>query len=257
MYALITGASSGIGKEFARLLARKKMDLILVARRLDRLETLKEELETKYHITVILKQCDLSEEANCQKLFEDCKPYPIGVLINNAGFGKTGRFDRIPLEDELSMIQTNVIALHVLTKLFASHMNKGYILNVSSIAGHVPVPIMATYGATKAYVLSLTQSVNYEMRKLNKPIYLSALCPGPVDTEFNQVAGADFNLSSITPKQCAAEGLRGLFQKKPVIFPAKSTNILSKLSKFTPMKALLPIEYEIQTRKLDKDQYDL
>ena len=250
MYALITGASSGIGIEFATLLAKNKYDLIIVARRTKRLMELKERLETTYHVNVIAKTADLSDRTSCVELFEEYKLYPVQILINNAGFGKTGRFDAIPLDEELCMIDTNITALHILTKLFARHMEKGYILNVSSIAGHMPIPMMATYGATKAYVLSISQSVNYEMRKCKKTVYISALCPGPVTTEFNQVAGASHDLHAISARECAIAGLKGLFKKRPVIYPCGETKLMSILNKFAPMKAVLPIEYIIQSKKM-------
>lgn len=254
MYALITGASSGIGREMAKILAFKGYHLILVARRMDRLKQLQKEIEGDYPISVIPLPYDLSKKENCIALFEECKQYPISVVINNAGFGKTGRFVTIPLEEELDMIATNVTALHILTKLFATHMKRGYILNVSSIAGHTPTPVMATYGATKAYVLSLTESINYEMKRFNKPVHISALCPGPVTTEFNQVSGADFACRSITAKQCATLGLKGMFAKKSVIFPSVETKLLAWGAKLSPMKLILPIEYIIQTKKLEKDK---
>jgi len=249
MYALITGASSGIGYEIAKLLAQKNYDLILIARRNMRLEKIKIEFEEKYHINVIIKQCDISKEDNCYQLFQEVKNYPIRVLINNAGFGKVGNFNEIPLEDEISMIQTNIIALHILTKLFIQEKKEGYILNVSSIAGIQPGPMMATYGATKSYVLNFSLAVNYELKKNNKNIHITTLCPGPVNTEFNKVAHADFNLRSISSKQCAREAINGLFQKKQIVIPGNDIKLLRILSKITPLKLILPIEYWIQTKK--------
>lgn len=252
MYALITGASSGIGKELAKLLAKRKYNLIIVARRVDRLEKLKRELEKKYKIKVVVKESDLSKPNNCYSLYEEMKIYPVEVLINNAGFGKIGKFQDIPLDAELEMIQTNITALHILTKLFVQEKEKGYILNVASMAGFQPGPMMAAYGATKAYVLNFSLSVNYELRKFHKKIYITALCPGPVDTEFNKVANADFNLSSISPRQCAIEGLEGLFKKKDRVVPGNSMKLLRIASKLAPTKLILPIEYSIQTKKNPK-----
>ncbi len=249
MYAVVTGASSGIGREIAFELARKHVDIILVARRLERLITLKSEIEEKYAVDVVCYPCDLTNENRCYQLFEDCKQYPVGVLINNAGFGKTGNFTDIPLDEEISMIQTNITALHILTKLFANHMSKGYILNVASIAAFCPVPIMATYGATKAYVLSLSRAINYELKLQKKEVSVSVLCPGPVDTEFNEVAGANFTLRSISAKDCAKVAVQGLIRRQEVIVPDNTTKLMRYLSKFAPTKLALPIEYQIQMKK--------
>ena len=251
MYALVTGASSGIGKEIAILLAKKGYNLILVARRKKRLEDLQEYIDRKYSVQVLIKECDLSIRDNCFSLFEECKKYHIQVLINNAGFGKVGQFQKIPCEDEIAMIQTNIMALLILTKLYVNHMRKGYILNVASIAGFQPVPMMATYGATKAFVLNFSQSVNYELKRHHKKVSISTLCPGPVNTEFNQVAGAEFNLQSITAKKCALEAIQGLFSKKDVIIPSISIKVLHGLSKIAPNKIILPVEYKIQVAKRD------
>src|SRR5574344_754440 len=134
MYAVLTGASSGIGKALSRELAAIGYDLILVARRQDRLLELKDELQDTYSCNCICMEYDLSDSKNCKELFFKCKKYPVRVVINNAGFGKTGDYASTLLSDELSMIQTNIGAVHILTKLFAGHMKKGIILNVSSIA---------------------------------------------------------------------------------------------------------------------------
>lgn len=249
MFALITGASSGIGLEIAKLLAKRKYNLILVARRQDRLLALKNKLESKYNITVVTKNYDLSKEENCYLLFREVKEYEITVLVNNAGFGKVGYFENISLAEELDMIRTNIMAPHILTKLFVKEKQKGFILNVASMAGFQPGPVMATYGATKSYLLNLSLSVNYELRKSNKNIHITTLCPGPVDTEFNKVANADFNLSSITAKQCAKEAVRGLFQKQELVVPSLNMKLLRIASKLAPLKIILPMEYSIQTKK--------
>lgn len=249
MYALITGASSGIGLEIAKELAKKKYNLILVARRYERLLELKKQLEAKYKIKVITKEYDISKEENCYRLFLEVKEYNVTVLVNNAGFGKIGYFDNIPLDVELDMVRTNIIAPHILTKLFIKEKKKGYILNVASMAGFQPGPVMATYGATKAYLLNLSLSVNYELRKCNKKISITTLCPGPVNTEFNKVANADFNLASISAKQCAKEAVHGLFKKRELVVPSINMKLLRIASKLAPLKLILPMEFRIQTKK--------
>lgn len=250
MYALVTGASSGIGKAISRELAEIGYDLILVARRKDRLVELKKELQEDYACHCRCMEYDLSEAKNCEQLFEDCKQFPIRVVINNAGFGKTGDYASIELSEEMSMIQTNINAVHILTKLFATNMNKGIILNVASIAAFYPVPMMAAYGATKSYVLSYSRAVNYELKKAKKNVRISVLCPGPVDTEFNQVAGADFSLKSMTPEQCAKIAIKGMRKGKELIVPGATTKIMSVLSHVSPSSIALPVEYSIQKKKM-------
>lgn len=252
MFALITGASSGIGREMARLLARQGYHVILVARRGKRLASLKEELENRYSIQAIALEADLSNPDACRKLFEQTKKYPITIVINNAGFGKAGSFEEIPLQDELAMIQTNISAVVTLTKLFARHMTHGRILNVASIAGYYKTPMMATYGASKSYVVSFSRSVNYEMKRSNKKVRISVLCPGPVKTEFNQVAGAGNDLSSISASRCAKEAIDGLLKGKEIIVPGLQTKLMRYLSKVAPDCITLPLEYHIQSKKLKK-----
>ena len=176
MRALITGASSGIGRDMARYLSRLGYDLIIVARRENLLEELKNELK---NTEVIIETMDVSDVQNCEKLFEK---YPnIDILDNNAGFGKFGEFDKVELNDELNMINTNIIGLHTLTKLYLKKMkekDKGYILNVASSAGLLPGgPLMATYYATKAYVVSLTRAIAEELKVSSSNVKISALCP--------------------------------------------------------------------------------
>lgn len=250
MFALITGASSGIGREMARLLARQGYHVILVARREKRLTSLKEELESKYCIQAIALEYDLSNPENCRKLFEETKHYPIHIVINNAGFGKAGSFESISLQDELAMIQTNISAVVMLTKLYAGHMKHGRILNVASIAAYYKTPMMASYGASKSYVLSLSRAVNYEMKRAGKDVRISVLCPGPVKTEFNTVAGASNDLSSISAYKCAKVAIHGLLKGKEVIVPGVQTKLMRYLSKLAPDVLSLPLEYHIQSKKL-------
>lgn len=249
MYALITGASSGIGREFALQLARKGFDLIVVARRGHRLEELKQIIKDKYPVEVIVKKADLSKEEECYRLYKECKEYKIRILINNAGFGKIGYFEELSLEEELDMINTNIKSLHILTKLFLRDMKKGRILNVSSVAGFQPCPTMATYGATKSYVTSFSKALNYELKRQGRDVHLSVLCPGPVKTEFDQVANTDFSLNYISAKRCAKIGLKGMFRKKDLIIPSLPIKVLAMASKIAPDKIILPIEYYIQTKK--------
>ena len=165
MRALITGASSGIGKDIAKVLAKKGYDLVLVARDENRLEQVKEELKV-YKVEIESIVMDLSKEENCKELHK--KVNNIDVLINNAGFGDCGNFTKTSLDKEISMIQTNIIAYHILTKLYLIDMKakgEGKILNVASIAGFMPGPLMSTYYATKAYVVRLSEGIREELKK--------------------------------------------------------------------------------------------
>ena len=158
MKVLITGASSGIGKDMAKIFARKADELVLVARDTAKLEQVKEELEKDTKIEIISK--DLSIEENCKEIHN--KVQNVDILINNAGFGDCGNFTKTSLDKDINMIKTNVIAYHILTKLYLTDMkqkNSGKILNVASIAGLMPGPLMATYYATKNYVVKLSESI--------------------------------------------------------------------------------------------------
>ena len=175
MKALITGASSGIGKEIARYLAELGYDLILVSRSTDKLNKLKEELS---NVNVRVITLDFSRESDSLDLYEHIKNEneQIDFLVNNAGFGAYGKFLDVPLERELELIHTNVSTVHILTKLFLKDMaerNSGYILNVGSAAGFLAGPTFASYYASKNYVVRLTQAIHEEMRRDNKNVKVS------------------------------------------------------------------------------------
>ena len=186
MKVLITGASSGIGRDMAREFAKLKYNLVLVARDEVKLNELKEELSKEVEVIVI--PMDLAKEENCIRLFDMQKD--VDILVNNAGFGVFGDFTKTDLNKELDLINTNITAVHILTKLYLTEMckkNSGKILNVSSIAGSMPGPLMSAYYASKAYVVRLTQAVREELRKEKSNVKVGVLCPGPVDTNFNKV----------------------------------------------------------------------
>lgn len=253
MYAFVTGASSGIGKEIAILLAKQGYDLILIARREERLHFLKQNLQKKRNdISIIIESCDLSIPDNCIALFEKYKSYPITLVINNAGFGKVGYVTDLPLEDDLNMIRTNLTAVHIFTKLFAKSMKKGRILNIASMAAFQPGPYLATYSATKSYVFQFSMSINYELKRQQRDVHVTTLCPGPVNTEFNKVAGADFALTYISPKKCARCAIDALRRKKDFVVPSIPIKLLRLLVRITPYRIILPMEYFIQTKKLKK-----
>ena len=193
MLALITGASSGIGRDMSRYLSKLGYDLIITARNETKLKILKDGLESKNNGKVYIVLADLSNIDECKKLYREVKEKfnKIDLLINNAGFGLFGEFINTDLSKELSMIDTNVKATHILMKLFLKDMveqNSGKILNVASIAGFMPGPLMATYYATKNYIVRLSQAVREELKKNKSKVTISVLCPGPVNTNFNNVA---------------------------------------------------------------------
>lgn len=252
MYAMITGASSGIGREMAILLAKRGYDLILIARRQKRLEELKSKLQKRYSIHIELGVYDLSSRDSCLALCEKYKDYPIEILINGAGFGKVGYITEVPLKSQLSMIDTNITALHILSQQFAKQMKKGYILNIASIAAFQPGAFLATYGATKAYAASFSMALGYELKKQHKNISVTTLCPGPVATEFDAVAGTNFSLPSISARECAKKGLRGMFQKKRLVLPSFTTKSSYLAVKLAPLALVIPLTYRIQKSKVTR-----
>lgn len=247
--ACITGASSGIGKEFACQLSKKGYNLILVARSRDKLEKLAAQLDTKCHIIV----CDLVDEEACRSLAEQLKKYKLSILINNAGFGDVGKFHETSLAKELDMIDVNVKATHILTKELLPNFikqNSGYILNVASSAGLMPGgPYMATYYATKAYVASFTSAISEELRAMGSRVQISALCPGPVDTNFNDVANVKFALKGISSRYCVSYALRKMFAGKLIIVPSFKMKAAVIASKFSPRRMALVITSKQQKKK--------
>ena len=248
MKALITGASSGIGRDMARILSSRGYDLVLVARRKDKLERLKEELKTD--VTIITM--DVSSTFNCMKLYNKVKKEDIDILINNAGFGLFGEFATTDLDKELDMIDVNIKAVHALTKLFLSDFlkkDKGYILNIASSAAFLPGPLMATYYSTKAYVLRFTQAISEELRRNNSNVYIGALCPGPVNTEFNNVAGVKFSIKSLESYDVAEYAIKKMFKRKKIIIPGNSIKFGVFFTRFITYGLQSRISYNIQKKK--------
>ncbi len=254
-YAVITGASSGIGVEFAKRLSERGYRLILVARRQERLEKLAKKLKTPCEIIT----ADLGKEEECYRLYREVKEKDVEVLINNAGFGDCGTFLEGDLEKELNMIQVNVKAVHILTKLFLRKMqkkNRGYVLNVASSAGLLPAgPYMATYYATKAYVTSFTQAVAQELKEKGSSVYVGCLCPGPVDTEFNRVANVEFALKGIRPGYCAAYALKQMYARKVVIVPTFQMKAAITCGRFLPRRMLVRIASHQQKKKIVEEKF--
>lgn len=248
MKALITGASSGMGKDMARILSEMGYDLILVARRKERLEDLKQDLKTN----VLVISMDLSIEENCFKLYEQVKDKNIDFLINNAGFGLFGLFTETDINTELKMINLNVKAYHILTKLFLQDFVKkdnGMILNVCSSAGFMAGPRLNTYYATKNYVTKLTMGINEELRRMGSHVSISALCPGPVATEFNEVAHGTFTVKEAKSYDVAQYAIRKCMQHKMIIVPGIGMKLALFFERFLPYRISLALLYNIQYRK--------
>ena len=231
MKALITGASSGIGRDLARELSKKGYDLVLVARNFEKLQELKEELK----VNVEIECMDVSVTDNCKKLHEKYKN--IDLIVNNAGFGDCGYFDKTSLDKEIQMINTNIVAYHVLTKIYLKDFkekNSGAILNVASIAGFMPGPLMATYYATKSYVVRLSEAIREELKREKSAVKISILCPGPVNTNFNKVADVEFQAKGLTSEYVAKYTVNKLLKGKFYIIPGKSIKLLRLINKILP-----------------------
>lgn len=251
-YAVITGASSGIGTEFAKRFAKDGYKLVLIARRRDRLEELSATLDTE----CLIITADISDMNECIRVAEELQSVPIDIFINNAGFGYCGETLNIENDIELNMIDLNVKAMHLLAKLMLERMvkeNRGYILNVASSAGLLPAgPYMSSYYATKAYVTSYTKGVAEELRRRKSNVYIGCLCPGPVDTEFNKVANVEFALKGITAHFCANYAVTQMFKKKITIVPAFKMKALVVLSRFLPSNLYIRIAAKQQRKKIYK-----
>lgn len=254
MIALITGASSGIGRELAKNLASRGVHLIITARRADRLAELKSDIKFNCpNVKVKIIVADLSVESQCFELYEKIKNYNIDFLFNNAGFGLYGEFINTSLKKELDMINVNIKAVHILTKLFLRDFvlnNKGYILNTASVAGFMAGPLLSTYYATKNYVIQLTKAIYEELRGYNSKVVISALCPGPVDTEFNQVAGVKgFTAPTLDDAYVADYAIDRLLCGDLLIVPGISTKAAAAGSKIAPTKLLLRTVKTLQEQK--------
>ena len=246
MKALITGASTGIGREMAIYLSKLGYDLYVVARDKGKLESLKKEVNTKVYVY----NYDLSNIDNCYKLYDELKEEKIDIIINNAGFGIYGTYTDDILDRELNMIDLNVKALHILTKLFLNNKYTKRILNVSSSAGLMKGgPLMSGYYATKSYVCSYSFALYEELKRCKSDKKISVLCPGPVDTEFNKRADVKFNLKSLSARYVARYAIDKMFKNKLIIIPGLKVRLGIFFSRFLPTKLLLKISYGIQKKK--------
>lgn len=246
--ALVTGASSGLGDAFARQLSSMGANIVITARRGERLDALAAKLKENSGSRVLAVPLDLMEKNAAKELFAvtEGSGMPVEVLVNNAGFASMGGFLDTPLEKLHGQIRVNVEALTELTYMFAGAMEarkSGYILNVASYAGHIPVPYYAVYAATKAYVNNLTEALHYEFRETG--VNLCSLCPGAVATEFWDVAGSRPPSSGAmqmdTPDDVARKALTALFKGKRSVMPGALNGISSYMSKVGPRGLVLKI----------------
>ena len=247
MKALITGASNGMGRDFAIKLSKEGYDLVIVARNEDKLKSLKDELKTNVEIEVM----DLSVKENSFKLYEKYKGQ-IDLLINNAGYGDCGLFIKTDIDKELNMIDLNVNAYHILTKLFLKDFvskNSGTILNVASSAAFEPGPLMATYYATKSYVYNLSMAIYEELRREKSNVHISILCPGPVQTGFNDRANVSFAVKPLTSDYVTKYTLKKLKKHKLIIIPGFKMKLGVFMNRLAPRKLVLKFIYNIQKRK--------
>jgi short-subunit dehydrogenase len=252
--ALITGASSGIGKELARIHASKGGNVVLVARRGAELESLRSELEDKHKVEVFIFQQDLSKEGAAQHVYDFCKEKNIEIefLMNNAGFGGHGNFVDRPLEKDIEMIHLNVQALVELSHLFLQDMKarkSGRILNTASTAGFLPGPLQATYFATKAFVVSFSRGTSHELKPHG--ISVTALCPGPVKTEFEFAAGmgnSEMFKNGATAYSTALKGYNTMMKGKRICISDVGLNFMIKfLLPVIPDSILLRVIQKMQT----------
>ncbi len=255
---LITGASSGIGYEFAKIYAKKGYNLVITARRKNNLDRIKQELESfDTSICVDIIVLDLSKQNSAKELYEVVKQRGILIdtLINNAGFGVYGNFIETDIEKEIDMIELNIKSLVVLTKLFLKDMvsrNNGTIINVASTAAFQPGPLMSVYYASKSFVLSFTEAIRNEVRDTN--VNISVLCPGPTDTEFEKSASLEESslftkLKVMKPEKVAIIGYKGINRNKSVIIPGILNNILITFNKIIPRALVINIVRKLQESK--------
>lgn len=249
MTALITGASSGIGRDMAVYLSELGYNLILTGRNKQHLLELQSSLKTKSIVVV----SDLSKPDAPYKLYDFCKKYRVDMLINNAGFGLFGKFEDVPLDDELTLLDVNIKAVHILTKLFLKDFkirNSGCILNVSSIAGFMSGPLLSSYYASKNYVLRLSLAVHEELRREKSKVKISVLCPGPVDTEFNERAGVKFSIKPMSSKKVAKYAIDKALKGQLIIIPGIAPKLCVLAGKFLPAPLFTSFTYNVQKAKM-------
>lgn len=250
MKAMITGASSGIGKDMAFVLAKQGIELILVGRDREALENVKSTINGKVKVKIVV--VDLSNLQKVKELYVLTHNDDIDILINNAGFGVFGEFSCIDLNMELNMLDVNIRALDMLCKFYLKDMikkDKGIILNVSSAAAFMSGPMLSSYYATKSYVYRLSLAINEELRRCKSNVKISVLCPGPVNTNFNNRAGVSFKVKALSSSYVASYAIKKMFKGKTIIIPGFKMKFVKFIVRFLPDKFVCHINYNIQKKK--------
>ena len=258
--AVVTGASSGIGREYAVQMAEMGCDLVIVARRLDKLKELARELEQKYHISVDCIQLDLSQQGAAQSLFEQATQgsQVVTILINNAGLGKYGQFMEFSYEDHRATLQVNAVAPTEVTYLFVKHMlehgKKSFITQVASIAAFQPVSNFTVYSGTKGYLRYFSETLAFELRKTN--VHMMCLCPGGTYTEFFSQSGQKITPSGhatmMKAEDVARLGLKAMFRGKTVYTPGVLNKLACFLPRFLPRNLGLYLAFKAMNRAVEK-----
>ncbi len=248
MKALITGATSGIGQSIARKLAKRGWSLILTGRN----EMVLGEMQAELCGDTEIIAAELADKSEVFKVYNFCKDKSVDMLVNNAGYGIFGKFDETDLDDELDMINVNITALHILTKLFLRDFkkrNRGIILNVASSAGFLTGPLLSSYYASKNYVVRLSLAIAEELRRDKSDVSITVLCPGPVDTNFNNRAGVSFSMKPISADYAAEYAIEKALSGKLIAIPGFTAQMGVFASRFVPHKLLSAITYNIQKNK--------
>jgi short-subunit dehydrogenase len=265
MYALITGASKGIGKAMAVELAKRKYNLLLIARSGDILKQLAEELSQKYQIQVQYLAIDLSSAKTAEQIKIWCEDnkYDVGILINNAGYGLWGWFEKMPLSDQLNMMQLNMNVLVELTyallptlhKTAANSGKKSYLMNISSTTAYQAIPTMSIYAATKSFVLSFTRGLRFELQ--DTQVSVTCVSPGATDTDFSNRAKMVEGLKAtaekvnMTPESVAVIAINGMFNGSAEVIPGFINAFSAKMTAFTPKSLVEKIAGGIYIKHLD------
>ena len=248
MKCIVTGASSGIGRYIAIYLGDLGYEVILVSRNKLSLDEVSRKIDNSR-----VYVCDLRRDDEVDRFCQFIKKERPYVVVNNAGFGAFGLYDEISLDKEIDMIKVNVVAMHKISKAFlevSSGSENRYLLNVASSAGLMPGgPMMSAYYASKSYVRSYSLGIYKELKEDSRNMSVSVLCPGPVDTNFNQVAGGHFSVESLSSEYVAKYAVRKMFRKKLLIIPGLKMKLAVFFSRFLPTKLLLFITLKIQHKK--------
>lgn len=246
MKALITGASTGIGKEMALILAEKGYHIIIVSRNKNKLEQNFQNIKNKTIIPL-----DLSLEKNAFLLYDKLKNENIEILINNVGYGIFGEFYKTSLKNELNMIDLNIKTTHILMKLFLKDFikkNKGYILNIASIGSFFPSPLLSSYYATKSYIFYLSLATIEELKKINSNVYIGVFCPATINTNFHKIAGCNGKIKGLDAKKVSVYAINKMFKRKNIIIPSYA-KILPFFTSILPKKLICKLAYKMQIKK--------